>query len=317
MAASGATTGSNTQAGNVVQKCGQLAFSLRHLVLTRERSELGCISGFPQPASGSAGKFSTSTWNVRRPVPRGKNEQEGSKSHVRTFFPLTAGLLCLFLTSGPRIELYLRECYRYGVCIAPSTLITKLDDPNPRKRPHPCVFNAMMLVARDMATRLTLEPVPDETGTRPATFVMPESTPPVDILLSRIQAQCIQSLADVDRLHDYIQASLLLTHWYITHGRVLEAQYTSAVVNRYEICLLFSLTTFSQVYLTVTGLSSIADCTRLITERCKRWPRAPFRPRMEQAVGTVAYLAGQKTEKSWPFASLYFGRYDLQTLLAL
>ncbi|KAG9048811.1 hypothetical protein FS837_012013 [Tulasnella sp. UAMH 9824] len=133
------------------------------------------------------------------------------------------------------IELYLRECYRYSVCIAPSNLVAKLDDPNTRKRPHPCVFNAMILVARDMATRLTVEPAPDETGSRPAIFVMPESTPSDRALISRIQAQCIQSLADVDRLHDYIQASLLLSHWFITHGRVLEGQYTSAVVNRFII----------------------------------------------------------------------------------
>lgn len=133
------------------------------------------------------------------------------------------------------IELYLRECYRYSVCIVPSNLVAKLDDPNPRKRPHPCVFNAMILVARDMATRLTVEPAPDETGSRPAIFVMPESTPSDSALISRIQAQCIQSLADVDRLLDYIQASLLLSHWFITHGRVLEGQYTSAVVNRFII----------------------------------------------------------------------------------
>lgn len=191
MAASGATTGSNTQAENAVNWVASLDFPSLPPVQP-ENSQ-------PRPGTLDDPYL----------------EERMSKKDRKAM-----------------IELYLRECYRYGVCIAPSTLITKLDDPNPRKRPHPCVFNAMMLVARDMATRLTLEPVPDETGTRPATFVMPESTPPVDILLSRIQAQCIQSLADVDRLHDYIQASLLLTHWYITHGRVLEAQYTSAVVNR-------------------------------------------------------------------------------------
>ncbi|KAG8988173.1 hypothetical protein FRB90_002929 [Tulasnella sp. 427] len=133
------------------------------------------------------------------------------------------------------IELYLRECYRYSVFIAPSNLVAKLDDPNPKKRPHPCLFSAMILVARDMTTRLSLEAAPDEHTARGSSFVMPESTPSVDELIARIQAQCTQSLADVDRLLDYIQASLLLAHWYITHGRVLEGQYTSAVVNRFII----------------------------------------------------------------------------------
>ncbi|KAG8933725.1 hypothetical protein FRC01_007442 [Tulasnella sp. 417] len=93
----------------------------------------------------------------------------------------------------------------------------------------------MMLVARDMGSKLTVEPPPDETGSRPAIFIMPESTPSDDALVARVQAQCTQSLADVDRLLDYIQASLLLSHWFITHRRVLEAQYTSAVVNRFII----------------------------------------------------------------------------------
>ncbi|KAG8950229.1 hypothetical protein FRC04_007863 [Tulasnella sp. 424] len=194
MAASGATTGSNTQAENAVNWVASLDFPSLPPVQP-ENSK-------PRPGTLDDPYL----------------EERMSKKDRKTM-----------------IELYMRECYRYGVCIAPSTLIAKLDDPNPRKRPHPCVFNAMMLVARDMATRLTLEPVPDETGTRPATFVMPESTPSVDVLLSRVQAQTIQSLADVDRLHDYIQASLLLTHWYMTRGRVLEAQYTSAVVNRFII----------------------------------------------------------------------------------
>lgn len=162
------------------------------------------------------------------------------------------------------IELYLRECYRYSVSIAPSNLVAKLDDQNPRKRPHPCVFNAMMLVARDMATRLTVEPAPDETGSRPVIFVMPESTPSEDALVSRIQAQCIQSLADVDRLLDYIQASLLLSHWFITHGRVLEGQYTSAVVNRFIInCQLHQIDNIA--------LQEMAPGTVPPTDGASRW----------------------------------------------
>lgn len=92
----------------------------------------------------------------------------------------------------------------------------------------------MILVAHDMATRLTLEATPDNISGQPPSFVMPDSTPSADELIARVQAQCTQSLADVDRLLDYIQASLLLAHWYIVHGRVVEGQYTSAVVNRYD-----------------------------------------------------------------------------------
>lgn len=116
--------------------------------------------------------------------------------------------------------------------ITPSNLVSRLEDPKPENRPHACVFNAMVLVARDLATSFALEPVLDETGARFVDFVMPESTPSDERLIARIQAQCTQSLADVDRLADYIQASLLLAYWYIRKGRVLEGQYSAAAVNR-------------------------------------------------------------------------------------
>lgn len=133
------------------------------------------------------------------------------------------------------IELYQGQCYRYAVMITPSNLVSRLEDPKPENRPHACVFNAMVLVARDLATSFALEPVLDETGARYVDFVMPESTPSDETLIARIQAQCTQSLADVDRLADYIQASLLLAYWYIRKGRVLEGQYSAAAVNRLVI----------------------------------------------------------------------------------
>ncbi|KIO19960.1 hypothetical protein M407DRAFT_30402, partial [Tulasnella calospora MUT 4182] len=133
------------------------------------------------------------------------------------------------------IELYQGQCYRYGVTITPSSLVSGLEDPDVAKRPHACVFNAMMLVARDLAMSFAPEPVLDETGARYVDFVMPESTPSEDALITRIQAQCTQSLADVDRLTDYIQASLLLAHWYVRKGRILEGQYSAAAVNRLVI----------------------------------------------------------------------------------
>ncbi|KAG8918712.1 hypothetical protein FRC01_001692 [Tulasnella sp. 417] len=133
------------------------------------------------------------------------------------------------------IELYQGHCYRYGVTIAPSNLVSRLEASNVAERPHACVLNAMMLAARDIATSFAPEPVLDETGARYVDFVMPESTPSEDVLLTRIQAQCTQSLADVDRLTDYIQASLLLAHWYVRKGRILEGQYSAAAVNRLVI----------------------------------------------------------------------------------
>ncbi|KAG9001524.1 hypothetical protein FRB90_011599 [Tulasnella sp. 427] len=133
------------------------------------------------------------------------------------------------------IDLYQSQAYRYVVTIIPSNLFARLEDSNPQKRPHPCVFNAMILAARDLATSFAPEPILDEAGARYVDFALPASIPSDETLIARIQAQCTQSLADVDRLPDYIQASLLLAHWYIRQGRIVEAQYSAAAVNRFAI----------------------------------------------------------------------------------
>ncbi|KIO27273.1 hypothetical protein M407DRAFT_7353 [Tulasnella calospora MUT 4182] len=256
MAASGDTTRTHVQAGNVVLSSLQFVY-----LPSYQYSPFACPY-YPIPPLGpeNAVNWVASLDFPRLPPIQPENSQPQPGA-------LDDPYLEERLTKKDRktmIELYLRECYRYSVSIAPSNLVAKLDDQNPRKRPHPCVFNAMMLVARDMATRLTVEPAPDETGSRPVIFVMPESTPSEDALVSRIQAQCIQSLADVDRLLDYIQASLLLSHWFITHGRVLEGQYTSAVVNRFIInCQLHQIDNIA--------LQEMAPGTVPPTDGASRW----------------------------------------------
>ncbi|KAG8976793.1 hypothetical protein FRC05_003143 [Tulasnella sp. 425] len=132
------------------------------------------------------------------------------------------------------LKLYTREAFRYGVALVSPSLIEQLEDPDADRRPHPCLFNAIMLVAKDMATMVPADPIYDHDTPDSAEqdFVVPESTPSDGELLARTQAHCSQSLGDVDRLQDYLQAMLLMSYWYLRKGRLMEGQYSLAVACR-------------------------------------------------------------------------------------
>lgn len=155
--------------------------------------------------------------------------------------PVPNSKFCLPLTNvwpdpraySTRLDLYWRECYRYTVPIKPTERFWEnLEDPDFTRRPHACLINAMYLVALDFATAFPMDPVLDETGARFLDFKIPENLPTDHVLLARAQSHCAQSLADVDRLQDYIQASLLLAYWFFRHGRLMEGQYSMAAVSR-------------------------------------------------------------------------------------
>ncbi|KIO33634.1 hypothetical protein M407DRAFT_17595 [Tulasnella calospora MUT 4182] len=132
------------------------------------------------------------------------------------------------------LKLYMREGFRYGVALVPPLLVEQVEDPDTHRRPHPCLFNAIVLVARDMATMVPADPVHDPEAPESAgsNFVIPESTPSDSELLARAQAHCSQSLGDVDRLQDYLQAMLLISYWFLRKGRLMEGQYSLAVACR-------------------------------------------------------------------------------------
>ncbi|KAG8901065.1 hypothetical protein FRC01_009937 [Tulasnella sp. 417] len=132
------------------------------------------------------------------------------------------------------LKLYMREGFRYGVALFPPNLIEQMDDPDTQRRPHPCLLNAIILVAKDMATMAPADPVhhPGAPASMESNFVIPESTPSDDELLASAQAHCSQSLGDVDRLQDYLQAMVLIGFWFLRKGRLMEGQYSLAVVCR-------------------------------------------------------------------------------------
>lgn len=122
----------------------------------------------------------------------------------------------------------------------PPKLLGAIDDKDVSRRPHPCLVNAVVLVAQDFATTFPVGPVLDETGSRFVDFHLPDTVPSPDVLLARAQAQCIKSLAEVDRLQDYLQASILIALWFFRFGRLMEGQYTMASVVRSDLEILTS-----------------------------------------------------------------------------
>ena len=144
------------------------------------------------------------------------------------------GLQILTADTGLHIRIghFVREGYRYINIYWPSKFLESLDDPDVSRRPHPCLINAVLLVAADFAVTFPVAPVLDETGSRFVEFAVPASLPSNELLLARAQAQRARSLADVDRLQDYVQASLLLALYYFRMGRLLEAQYSISGVSR-------------------------------------------------------------------------------------
>ncbi|KAG9012167.1 hypothetical protein FRB90_006816 [Tulasnella sp. 427] len=132
------------------------------------------------------------------------------------------------------LKLYRREAFRYGVTLIPSNLIEQMEDPDQLKRPHPCLLNAIILIAKNMATLAPTDPL-HETGALAAgesNFLIPPSTPSDEELLARTQAHCAESLGDVDRLQDHLQAMLLISYWFLRKGRLMEGQYSFAVACR-------------------------------------------------------------------------------------
>ncbi len=90
----------------------------------------------------------------------------------------------------------------------------------------------MVLMAVDIVSAFPVEDVSRVIGPRVVEFQIPQNTPSSEQLLAATQAHCSQSLANADRLLDYIKAELLLAFWYLRNGRLSEAYYTMASANR-------------------------------------------------------------------------------------
>jgi hypothetical protein len=119
-------------------------------------------------------------------------------------------------------SVFFRAKNSYLSPISQTQFYTSLSNPDPRKRPHPSLVYSILLLALDFA----------DVYVQPVDFQLIGPTPDVGALLARIQACMHQSLADVDRIMDYLQASSLLIFWYYRRGRLPEAHYLCVTTSR-------------------------------------------------------------------------------------
>lgn len=95
---------------------------------------------------------------------------------------------------------------------------------------------------------------------------LPPSTPPAETLLARTQIYLNESLANMDRLLDHLQAAILLSYFFFQQGRLEEGSIISSSNSRFAF-LFFSLISLAPPKLNVHPLIEwrrIAAFTTLI-----------------------------------------------------
>lgn len=70
---------------------------------------------------------------------------------------------------------------------------------------------------------------------------LPATCPPAQVLLAKTQAYLNESLSRVDRMLDYLQASILLSYYFFQTGRLQEGSMISSANSR---CVLASFLRF-------------------------------------------------------------------------
>ncbi|KAF8344123.1 uncharacterized protein EI90DRAFT_3028344, partial [Cantharellus anzutake] len=115
-------------------------------------------------------------------------------------------LLTLFLN-------YRRRCY---FDVHPQRFLASLQDPDPQKRPHPCLMDAIYLLGCYLSRD-------DELKAHEV------------VLLSRARQGLCDSLEHSDRLWNFVQASCLIAFFLYQNGRFIEAYHQTCQVARFAV----------------------------------------------------------------------------------
>ncbi|KAF8311565.1 hypothetical protein DL93DRAFT_2208478 [Clavulina sp. PMI_390] len=126
---------------------------------------------------------------------------------------------CITATEQGRrylLNLFLPQRQRYYFDVHVGRFIESVQHPDPRKRPHPCLMDAIYLLAcyisRDDSVRQY------EAG-----------------LLSRARQGLCESLEHSDRLWNFVQASTLIAFYLYQNGRFIEAYHQTCQVARFAV----------------------------------------------------------------------------------
>ncbi|KAG9012323.1 hypothetical protein FRB93_001745 [Tulasnella sp. JGI-2019a] len=126
------------------------------------------------------------------------------------------------------IRIFFTGSQRLGCPILPHRFFRRLADPDPARRPHPALINAMLLVG----VAFTWWTPGYSTAKM---HDLPPSTPAAETLLARTQVYLNESLGNMDRLLDHLQAAILLSYFFFQQGRLEEGQIISASNSRMAV----------------------------------------------------------------------------------
>ncbi|KIO22747.1 hypothetical protein M407DRAFT_116246 [Tulasnella calospora MUT 4182] len=126
------------------------------------------------------------------------------------------------------IQIFFTGSQRLGCPLLPERVFARLRDPDESKHPHPALVNAMLLVGQAF-TEWTPGYSTAEKHHLPATC------PSAQVLLAKTQAYLNESLSRVDRMLDYLQASILLSYYFFQTGRLHEGSMISSANSRMTV----------------------------------------------------------------------------------
>ncbi len=120
-----------------------------------------------------------------------------------------------------RIHIFFTGSQRLGCPLIEKRFFERLASEDTSQQPHPALVHAMLLVGQ----AFTLWTPGYSTAQK---HDLPTTTPSPKVLLAKTQAYLTDSLSNVDRMLDYLQASILLSYYFFQSGRLEEGQVISA-----------------------------------------------------------------------------------------
>ncbi|KAG8901022.1 hypothetical protein FRC01_009953 [Tulasnella sp. 417] len=126
------------------------------------------------------------------------------------------------------IQIFFTGSQRLGCPLLPERIFARFQDPDESQHPHPALVNAMLLVGQAF------------TGWTPGYSTaekrhLPPTCPSAQVLLAKTQAYLNESLSRVDRMLDYLQASILLSYYFFQTGRLQEGSMISSANSRMTV----------------------------------------------------------------------------------
>ncbi|KAG8978482.1 hypothetical protein FRC05_010727 [Tulasnella sp. 425] len=125
------------------------------------------------------------------------------------------------------IQIFFTGSQRLGCPLLPERVFARLRDPDPSRHPHPALVNAMLLVGQAFTSWTPGYSTAEK-------HHLPPTCPSADVLLAKTQAYLNEALSHVDRMLDYLQASILLSYYFFQTGRLQEGSMISSANSRLD-----------------------------------------------------------------------------------